>query len=81
MLFKEDHQNCSLIFFPESQKDKTGFLLGVNLTEFIVVVLDIVEVMSHEKSISELKSYVDLPAFKKVVKRFVNVAKLLPERD
>lgn len=76
MLFKEEQQNCSLIFFPESHKGKTGFLLGINLTEFIVVVLDIVEVMSHEKSISELKSYVDLPAFKSIVRRFVHVTNI-----
>lgn len=81
MFFNEKTNNCSLIFFPESQKGKEGFLLGINLTEFIVVVLEIAEVSSQEKEIVQLKSYVDLPAFKKVVRDLVNVNSSSQERN
>lgn len=73
MFTKDQQHNSSLIFFPEDQKAKEGFLLGINLTEFIVVVLDIVDLASSNMTIAELKSYVDLPAFKTTVKHLVNV--------
>jgi hypothetical protein len=73
MFPKEQQHNCSLIFFPENQKAKEGFLLGINLTEFIVVVLEIVDLGSPELTVADLKAYVDLPAFRTTVKHLINV--------
>jgi hypothetical protein len=74
---KDQQHNCSLIFFPENQKTKEGFLLGINLTEFIVVVLEIVDLTSSNMTIADLKTYVDLPAFKTTVKHLINVRSMV----
>jgi hypothetical protein len=73
MFSKDQQHNCSLIFFPENQKTKEGYLLGINLTEFIVVVIEIVDLASSELTIADLKAYVDLPSFKATVKHLINV--------
>jgi hypothetical protein len=66
---------------PENQKAKEGFLLGINLTEFIVVVLEIVDLGSPELTVADLKAYVDLPAFKTTVKHLINVRSMAEQSE
>jgi hypothetical protein len=68
----EKPTNTSLVVYPDSLRMEEGFILGVNLTEFVVVVLDILP-FSAANSVSKLRYLLDQTALKETMTSLVNV--------
>lgn len=81
MFSNEGMKNLSLVLYPERLKTREGYLLGINLTEFVVVVLDVIEFNPGHMDIKMIKKLLDHYSFKNVVSRLVNVVRLTIERD
>jgi hypothetical protein len=68
----ERSTNSSLVLYPENLRTEEGFILGVNLTEFVVVVLDILP-FKPSNSVSKLRYLLDQRGIKETVSSLVNV--------
>jgi len=81
MFSTERLANCSLIVFPERLKTKEGYLLGINLTEFVVVVLDVIDPDLESVNARDLKRLTDFPGFKEVVGQLITVEYVDQDRN
>ncbi len=73
MFTAEKFTNCSLVVYPERLKTTEGVLLGINLTEFVVVVLDVIETSSSESTIEDVKRCIDFSPFKNLATKLIKV--------
>lgn len=76
MFSNDAMKNMSLIVYPERLKAREGYLLGINLTEFVVVVLDVIEFAAVHTDIKKINDLLGLPVFKDLVRRLIYVATL-----
>lgn len=66
-------KNTSLVVFPEKLKNREGYLLGINVSEFVLVILDVIDLRSGQVDLEETREYLELQQFRDLTEKLVQV--------
>lgn len=66
-------KNTSLVVFPEKLKSREGYLLGINVSEFVLVILDVIDLRSTSTTLEQTREYLELQPFRNLTEKLVQV--------